>query len=141
MKGAARVFLDANVLFFAALGGPLFQRLWLLAEHQRVVLLTSAHCLDEALRNVTRKRPVATDALTQCAAAVLIVAEGDVERQVWARALLPEHDAPVLAAAVDARAHALITGDVKHFGPLMARTDLPLRVRTIRNFFLEGPGR
>jgi len=47
-------------------------------------------------------------------------------------------DAPVLAAALAARADVLVTGDLKHFGALMDRDDLPLRVRSPRAFLLEG---
>ena len=38
-----------------------------------------------------------------------------------------------------AGADVLITGDLKHFGALMERDDLPLRVRSPRAFLLEGP--
>jgi uncharacterized protein len=35
---------------------------------------------------------------------------------------LPEKDAPILFAAMDARATHLITGDVRHFGPYFGKT-------------------
>jgi len=56
----------------------------------------------------------------------------------WAEGLVVSKDAPVLAATARAGAEALITGDLTHFGPLMERDDLPLRVRTVRAFLLEG---
>jgi predicted nucleic acid-binding protein len=56
-----------------------------------------------------------------------------------ARRFVTEKDAPVLAAALAAQADVLVTGDRKHFGALMDRDDLPLRVRTPRAFLLEGP--
>jgi predicted nucleic acid-binding protein len=55
--------------------------------------------------------------------------------------LLPEKDAPVYATAVAAQARVLLTGDHKHFGELMKRDDLPLQVRSVRAFLLEGPER
>jgi hypothetical protein len=55
-----------------------------------------------------------------------------------ARRFVAEKDAPVLAAARAARADVLVTGDLKHFGALMDRDDLPLRVRSPRAFLLEG---
>ncbi len=41
------------------------------------------------------------------------------------RALLPEKDLPVLAACVAGGCGYLVTGDVRHFGGLMGRSDLP----------------
>jgi len=52
---------------------------------------------------------------------------------------LPVKDMPVLAAAVTAQAPVLLTGDVQHFGRLMARRDLPIQVMTIREFLLTYP--
>jgi predicted nucleic acid-binding protein len=54
--------------------------------------------------------------------------------EAWMADLLPEKDVPVLAAAVAARATHLLTGDLRHFAPLMAREDLPLRVLTPGDF-------
>ena len=34
---------------------------------------------------------------------------------------LPEKDAPILAAAINARVDALVTGDKRHFGALFGR--------------------
>jgi predicted nucleic acid-binding protein len=56
-----------------------------------------------------------------------------------ARRLVVDKDAWVLAAALAAGANVLVTGDLKHFGALMERDDLPLRVRSPRAFLLEGP--
>ena len=53
--------------------------------------------------------------------------------------LLPAADAHVLEAAWSAGADALIIGDVRDFGALMARDGLGLRVRTPRAFLLDGP--
>ena len=52
--------------------------------------------------------------------------------EAWMADLLPKKDVPVLAAA--ARATHLLTGDLRHFAPLMAREDLPLRVLTPGDF-------
>jgi predicted nucleic acid-binding protein len=70
---------------------------------------------------------------------VSLVPEPPAEALARARRLVTEKDAPVLAAALAARADVLVTGDLKHFGPLMQRADLPLRVRSPRAFLLEGP--
>jgi len=44
------VFLDANVLFPAAVGGPAFKMIWEPARRGRIRLVTSAHCRAEAMR-------------------------------------------------------------------------------------------
>jgi uncharacterized protein len=68
-----------------------------------------------------------------------VAPEPPSEALASARRLVAEKDAPVLAAALAARADVLVTGDLKHFGALMDRDDLPPRVRTPRAFLLEGP--
>jgi hypothetical protein len=47
-----RVFLDANVLFSMALGGPVFNAILEVAKRGRLHLLTSAFCYLEAWRNI-----------------------------------------------------------------------------------------
>ncbi len=129
--------MDANILFSASLGGESFDLLWKLAETGKVQLITSPDCYTEAVENLRRKSPEHLVALGQRMRYVKLARSGD-EYVEWARSLLPEKDAPVLAAAVAAGAAFLITGDRKHFGPLMDREDLPLRVYTIRSFLLYG---
>jgi len=133
-----KVFLDSNVLFSAALGSEPFQLLWEIANAGKVQLVTSAYCRTEALDNLQHKRPDAIDRYGKLMVIVTEVPDGQA-RLDWARELVPDKDAPVLAAAVAAGADVLVTGDLKHFTPLMERSDLPLRVRTVRAFLLEGP--
>jgi len=52
-----RVFLDANILFSAALQGEAFVLLWELPKSGKTVLLTSPYCALEARENIIRKRP------------------------------------------------------------------------------------
>ena len=133
------VFLDANVLFSAALGGEAFEILWELARAHKVDLCTSPHCLAEAEVNILRKRASALDAYRERLLQVRLVADVDASSQVITA--LPAKDAPVLAAATAAGADALLTGDLRHFGALMERGDMRPRVRTVRAFLLEGPRR
>ena len=133
-----KVFLDSNVLFSAALGSEPFQLLWEVAHAGKVQLVTSAFCHTEAIDNLQHKRPDALPRYTKLMAIVSEVPEGQA-RLEWARELVPNKDAPVLAAAVAAGVDVLVTGDLKHFTPLMERGDLPLRVRTVRAFLLDGP--
>jgi len=125
------VFLDANVLFSMALGGPVFNAILEVAKRGRLHLLTSAFCYLEAWRNVELKVPERRQALEGIPKRVRLVPEARPE--AWMADLLPE-DVPVLAAAVAARATHLLTGDLRHFAPLMAREDLPLRVLTPGDF-------
>ena len=133
------VFLDANVLFSAAVGGPAFELIWELARRGRVRLVTSAHCRAEATANIERKRPRSATGFERALAEVALTREPASSLVDAARRLLPEKDAPVLAAALEAGADVLITGDLKHFSVLMERDHLPLRVRSPRAFLLEGP--
>lgn len=132
--GHLRVFLDANVLFSAAIGGPAFELLWALEERGTITFVTSAHCIAEADRNLARKRPEARATFERRRDRVALIPEAralDVPHE------LVEKDRPVYAAAVATQADVLLTGDVRHFGFLMHRDDLPLRVRTVRAFLLE----
>ncbi|MGH8992237.1 MAG: PIN domain-containing protein [Acidimicrobiia bacterium] len=140
MTAAPVVFLDANVLFSAALGGPVFELLLDLARRGAIRAVTSSTCRAEAQVNLERKRPDRLDALSEdvlSVVAVDIASGADFEQ--WARDLTGPADAHVLASARVAGAAYLVTGDTTHFGSLMDRDDLPLRVRTPRQFLLEGP--
>jgi len=139
VTAAPLVFLDANVLSSAAVGGEVFDLLFELAHRGRARFVTSRVCELEARRNLERKRPDRVEAL----AAVLRAAPpADVDPSDhvdWARALVGDGDAHVLAAARTLAAVTLVTGDLTHFGPLMERGDLPLTIRTPRAFLMEGP--
>lgn len=137
------VFLDANVLFSAALGGEVFNAIWAVAVHGRYRLATSLYCFLEAQKNLSYKRPEALKALEERMLWVTLVPEAAPEP--WMRDLVPEKDLPVLAAAVAAGARVLLTGDTRHFGglrgegaPSLREHSLPLGVMTpadfIRNF-------
>ena len=138
MRKAVTVFLDANILFSAALGGEAFAMLWDLARQRKVVLCSSAYCLIEARRNIENKRPSALTDLEAKLTDVKVVAHAET---VSFPVALNAKDLPVLAAAVAAGVDALLTGDVRHFGPLMTLRDLPLRIMTLREFLLFGPVR
>ena len=141
MNGPPLVFLDASILFSAALGGPAFELLLELAEKERIRPATSRSCVVEAETNLDRKRPDRRKALTAILDHVT-VAPGDKaadEHLSWAAGLVHADDAHVLAAARRAGADVLLTGDTTHFGALMERNDIGLRVRTPRAFLLEGP--
>ncbi len=140
----SRVFLDANILFSAALAaargdnqGP-FGLLWALAIAGKLRLASSNWCVGEAEFNLRRKKPAEAARLTELVASLELVPDPR-EPGEPAASLLPAKDAPVLAAALVGGCQFLITGDERHFGALMARDDLPLRVRSLRRFLVEGP--
>jgi len=138
---APLVFLDANVLFSAAIGGPAFELILALATEKTIVLTTTRACLAEAETNLERKRPEALSALAGVLARVSIERGAEDDHTEWAAALVHADDVHVLAAARAAEADVLVTGDVTHFGVLMERDDLGIRIRTPRAFLLEGPTR
>jgi len=93
-----------------------------LAPRAEVLLHTSPHALEEARRNLEAKRPEALDCLQRIWEQVQMVPEAPMAlvRKALAEGL-PLKDAPILAAAWSACAEALVTGDRRHFGPLMGR--------------------
>ena len=132
------VFLDANVLFSAAIGGPAFELLIALTDERVVSLATSRACVAEAEVNLERKRPTSLDALADILVRVSVVTDQGNDDVRWASELLHPDDVHVLAAARRAGADVLLTGDTTHFGLLMERDDLGLRVRTPRAFLLDA---
>ena len=118
-----RVFLDANVLFSAARssGSPL-NGFFHLAEAGVCELLASPYTLDEARRNISRKHPAKVAELELLILRISICQEAGAGEMLWARSTgLTEKDAPVLAAAVQAKAEILVTGDRTDFGKLYER--------------------
>ncbi|MCC7486678.1 MAG: PIN domain-containing protein [Burkholderiales bacterium] len=118
-----RIFLDANVLFSAAHapGSPL-RGFFRLAEAGACELVASPFVLDEARRNIARKHPARAAELEQLIALIAVCREAGAEQVLQARSTgLPEKDAPVLAAAIQARAVILVTGDRTDFGGFYER--------------------
>ena len=110
-----RLFLDANVLFSAAFKTD--TRLLQLWKLKGVALYSSRYALEEARINLTGEDQKTR--LNKLAAALhlLEAGEGILQRGVS----LPEKDAPILLAAIEARATHLLTGDVRHFGPYFGK--------------------
>ncbi len=118
-----RVFLDANVLFSAAhsTGSPL-HGFFRLAEAGVCELLASPFALDEARRNIARKQPAMIAELERLIQRITICREAGAEEVLRARSTgLPDKDAPILAAAVQAKADMLVTGDRADFGGFYER--------------------
>lgn len=118
-----RVFLDANVLFSAAYRETGSVRAFFaLSAAGACTLCSSAHALEEARRNLRLKHPARIGDLERLLESVELVPEPRPATVTWALAAgLPAKDAPILAAAVEARCHILATGDRSDFGVLMGR--------------------
>lgn len=118
-----RVFLDANVLFSAAYRDANSVRAFFaLARAGACTLVSSAHAMEEARRNVAAKHPRRVADLESLLGEVELCPEPRPETLSWASGNdLPPKDAPILGAAVDARCQILATGDGTHFGTLFGK--------------------
>lgn len=119
-----RVFLDANVLFSAAyLDQSKPEALFRLARAGLCELLASPYTIEEARRNLSRKRPERLSALEQFLSWLTVCVEPSREHIEWALTQgLDLKDAPVLGAAAQAGVDLLVTGDSTDFGHLYGRT-------------------
>jgi hypothetical protein len=129
-----RLFLDSNVLFTAAHnpeGKAAF--LFELGGEGYWELRTSAYAAEEARRNIAAKSPESFRRLEKLLSKLTVVPSGTGRS---CPVDLPEKDKPVFEAAVRCGASHLLTGDRKHFGPLMNRKDLPsgIVVQTVADF-------
>jgi predicted nucleic acid-binding protein len=115
-----RIFLDANVLFSAAYNTSNGLRgFFSLADVGVSELISSAFALDEARCNIARKHSAQTPELEQLITRITVCREAAPDAVRWAHATgLPDKDAPILAAAVQAKANMLVTCDRAHFGML-----------------------
>lgn len=127
-----RLFLDANVLFSAAYGPSTLSRLWSLARQGELVLVTSAYALEEARRNLDDE---AQSHLDEIAREIVLVPE--VEIITPSPFQLPPKDRPILAAALNARATHLLTGDRRHFGPYFSQSVEGMMICTPREYFAQ----
>ena len=120
----AKVFLDANVLWSAAFKEfSTLRKLWALPSGS---LLTSEYAAEEARRNLeTHETPeserkqllLSLDTLL----ANMVVVPTPYPLPEGLEKDLPAKDVPILAAAIEAKADFLITGDKQHFGAYFGR--------------------
>lgn len=115
------VFLDANVLFSAAYRAT--SRLRDLWGRKGTRLLTSAYAIEEARRNLDEGEQ--REALDELLSGVEVVPEAPARPLA---AELAEKDRPILAAAAEAGATHLLTGDLRDFGPLLGKVVDGVRV-------------
>ncbi len=115
-----KVFLDANVLFSAALSAQgTAQALLVVAHTTGAQCVTSDYAFAEAQRNLLAKAPQALPTFDLIVSLLTRVPEPAVAHVEAARnARVVDKDAPVLGAALQCRADVFATGDVRHFGHL-----------------------
>ncbi|HEY6226364.1 MAG TPA: DNA-binding protein [Verrucomicrobiae bacterium] len=112
------VFLDANILFSAALpGSRMSLLLGVLFDHAKCV--TNAYAIEEARRNLELKAPNALFQLEQ-----LLTKCGRVGGLGFTteKVKLKPKDLPILGGAIDGQATHLLTGDERDFGELFGKT-------------------
>lgn len=128
-----RLFLDANVIFSAAITPDGVSRsLFELASIGDCELITSGFALDEARRNARLRYPEYSPEIESLLDNLRLIPEAPGRRVRSAEQHVTLKDAPILAAAVDSGAQILVTGDGRHFGHLYGTTVdglviLPLR--------------
>lgn len=112
-----RIFLDANILFAAAL--PKSRTAAFFAESQKhVALMTSVYAAEEARRNLTEKRPDALSHFERLLQYIGVTGVATASIEVT----LAEKDIPVLGGAVASNATHLLTGDYRDFGVFLGKT-------------------
>jgi predicted nucleic acid-binding protein len=113
-----KIFLDANVLFSAAYQSESgLLKFWKLEDVQ---LITSTYAAQEALRNLDLENQ--EQRFEKLLRSVVIVDEVDQPELVIPKSIiLPYKDKPILAAAINAKANYLITGDIRHFGKYFSK--------------------
>ena len=136
-----RFFLDANILFLAGYSAtsPVHDLLALAAAGD-CELLSSEYAFEEARRNLALKRPGGS--LQQFAATtdlIMHVEEANGAALEYAQSvnLTDASDTPILAAALQAAADALVTGDRRAFGPFFGQRIGNLRILRLRDALTE----
>lgn len=129
-----RLFLDANVMFTAAHNPE--GKAALVLELGRAglwELATSAYALEEARRNLARKYP---DRLARFETDSQGLRLAPDSPQTACPAALPDKDRPIYRAASLSKADVLLTGDLRHFSPLMNDRDKAggLLIQTVADF-------
>jgi predicted nucleic acid-binding protein len=111
-----RIFLDANVLFSAAYRAD--SGLLAFWKLRGVALCSSRYAIEEARINLEEEAQ--RRRLAQLTPALQVFDAR--ERELPPGITLPQIDAPILLAAIEARATHLVTGDVRHFGFYFGKT-------------------
>jgi predicted nucleic acid-binding protein len=146
-----RLFFDASVIVAGAASVHGASRAMLiLAEVSLIRAVVSPFVLEEVERNLRWKLPVAVPYFQRIREAIaweIVPDPSQKEGETWAT-IVPLKDAPIIAAAVNAKPHRLITLDAKHLiDPPQVAAQSGLVIRTpgqvmqeIRQYLAEGFG-
>jgi predicted nucleic acid-binding protein len=131
-----RIFLDTNVLFSAAYRAD--SGLLAFWKLRGVTLCSSRYAIEEAKINLEEEAQRRRLAQLTPSLQVFDARERDLPSGIT----LPEKDAPILLAAMEAQATHLVTGDVRHLGPYFGKTVQGLLVVTPAEYLKlrEKPG-
>jgi len=105
------IFLDANILFSAALSGSRMHA-FLGMLFEQATCLTNAYAIEEAKRNLELKFPDATHRLDSLVKKCKLISAVVTDLKV----VLPAKDIPILGGAIAGEATHLLTGDERDFG-------------------------
>jgi predicted nucleic acid-binding protein len=130
-----RIFLDANILFSAAGSAGAVRRFVLLLLDAGHDLCVDAYVVEEARRNLAVKRQGGEAALAGLLKRMKTVPARPHVAALDALTVLPEKDRPVLAAAIQARCDALVTGDIAHFGPLYGKAVHGVKIHSPQSLY------
>jgi uncharacterized protein len=117
-----RLFLDANILFSAAKSAGAVRQLLDLLVQERHECWANTYVLEEARRNLAAKAPDRQIFLDALLGPIRVAGTHSHVSSTQALLSLPEKDRPVLAAAIQLKCGALVTGDRQHFGHLYGQT-------------------
>lgn len=137
------VFVDANILFSAAYreDSPAAE-LFALAEEDDCDLYATRFAIDEATRNIARKRPERIAEVERLAKCLNVGLEPRPETVRLASEHVDDKDAPILAGAIESLAESLVTGDRRHFGHLFGTKVHGVRILSLAEtleYILEQP--
>ena len=147
------LFLDSSVVYSAVIssrGGS--RALLALSELGLIQIVTCPYVLHEVEESLRWKNPLALDPYRQLSRAANWLVQDDPtppEVAQWMGIVPDPKDAPILAAAVNARPHRFVTLDVKHWiepAHVAERSRLIIRqpgqvMEEIRQYLTEGFGR
>ena len=117
-----RIFLDANILFSAARADGAIRRLLVLLDKAKHTCWVDGFVIEEARRNLAAKSPSGLPELDTLIERLHRIPTQPRNFDLEAMLPLPEKDRPVLAAAIQSKCHALVTGDRTHFGALFGKS-------------------
>ncbi len=118
-----KVFLDANILFSASMKASAARMLVeTILRYGHVV--TNPHAMEEARRNLRKKRPECVSELSKLEKSVKISHAFSVVHGID----LPEKDQPIFAGAVASGCSHLWTSDKLHFGAFYGKTIHGVRI-------------